>query len=104
MRPPAGHIFLLCINCDRLQWQRDTDPARVCRWCAGITEERDLVGLRGEDRQLLKQIATWTRQPMDAAVAELIHAEIRRLATERAGKGKSVPQWIAEWLQKHRGE
>lgn len=100
---PKDSTFLLCLNCDRGEWRRvgqgETTPA--CKHCGGPTEQRYplTLALTEADRPLLRAIAEWTHTKTDHATTVALHREFRRAATERAARGKPLPQWAAEWLQ-----
>lgn len=107
---PEDSTFLLCLDCDRGEWRRiahplDAKPSVMpsCKHCGGATEERWplTLALTEADRGLLKSIAEWSRVNMETASQLAIHNAFRHAATERAGKGKPLPQWAAEWLQNH---
>jgi hypothetical protein len=102
--PPAGTVFLLCLNCDRGEWRRVGNRGEIepsCRHCGGAVEQRYplTLALTIEDRSLLKTIAEWERVKTADAAHNAIHREFRRAATNRAARGKPLPQWAADWLQ-----
>lgn len=107
--PPSGNLFLLCTKCDRGEWRAvgDTtvDPTLPdCKHCGGIAVQRFplTLALTAADRSLLKTIAEWNHIKADVAAMNALHREFRHAATMRAGKGKPLPQWVADWLQKNK--
>lgn len=107
--PPAGTVFLLCLGCDRAEWRRidaehlqlNTENLAPCRHCGGPTEQRfpHTLALTAEEKSILNTVAAWGHRKTHDAVMIALHKQFRHLATERAGKGKPLPQWAADWLQ-----
>lgn len=113
-KPPTGTVFLLCLNCGRGEFRRvgqGETPAignrqsaianPECRHCHGPTEQRypHTLALTAVDRGILNTVAAWSHAKTYDAVMNALRQQFRQLATERAGKGKSIPQWAADWLQ-----
>jgi len=117
--PPAGTIFLLCLQCDRAEWRRIGDGKSklesrgetisqlptpnsdiTCRHCGGPTEQRYplTLALTKEERGLINTVAAWGKRKTHDAIMHAVTQDFRKLATERVGKGKPLPQWAADWL------
>jgi len=118
-QPPAGatrlgtHLYV-CTNCKHEEWKkypREDATAKEqvrlapCEHCGHELQERfpQRVDLTAEDQGLMRWLATELRVPVSDVLMAGLLPLARDVAAKKAARGKTVPQWLADRLQKKPG-